>query len=123
MSHPNDPMLPVRARADIIKRLLSDAKIKPDQLTAASLCWLAMKLLGVKGPDIEEFLMRGPFSALSTLWKKLEESAESPLAEVGASSTSFDPSDPNATITLTQAQLWSMIGKHGGPGSDSGNSH
>jgi hypothetical protein len=109
MNADHDPLLPVRARADIIKRLLSDAKLAPNALTAAALCFLAMKLLGVKGPDIEEFLSRGPFATLSTLWKKFEETGENPAAAVGVQ-PAFDPHDPNATITMTQAQLWSMLG-------------
>jgi hypothetical protein len=115
----NDPMVIVKGRADAIKRALADAKIQPNTLTAAALCYLAMRLLGLKGPQIDEFLEQGPFGTIRNLLKKLEgvgseTTADAMASEQAPQPMAFDPGDPNATITLTQRELWEMIDQASG---------
>lgn len=88
----------MKARAATIQKSLQDRKIDPDILTAVAMVYLAMKILKMPA---EEILQHGPLGiALSKIFDDLVRTASGP---------SVNSADPNATVTMTNAQLAQLL--------------
>lgn len=88
----NDTKQILKARAILIRDLLTDRKIDPDPMTAAALLYLALSILKLPADDVIANLP----DALRTVTGALARH-------------DTRPDDPNAVVTLTQAELATLI--------------
>jgi hypothetical protein len=88
-----EPLVMVKARAATIRKACQDSKLDTDMVTAAAFVYLAMKILKLPADHIFE----GPISAsLDQCFRAFQTAAQTKQS---------DPSDPNGTVTMTNAEL------------------
>ena len=88
----NETKSMVKARAIVIRDALTDRKLPPDQMTAAALLYLTLSLLKLDADELIGSLPEAIRNALSTL-----------------AHTESKPDDPDGAITLTQAELATLM--------------
>jgi hypothetical protein len=89
-------MIMLRGRARSIQEACRSHKIEPDPITAAALIYNAMKIMKLPADDILE----GPVLI----------GIQAVLSEISLKGrTVFDPTDPDAPVTLTGSQLMTLI--------------
>jgi hypothetical protein len=88
----------LRARAQTIRDACATHKVEPDNLTAAAFLYNAMKLLKMPADHIFDGPLALALQAIATSLESAAEGQRPPRAD-----------DPNAEITLTQAQLLQLL--------------
>jgi hypothetical protein len=88
----------IRGRAQTIKDACREKKLDPDTITAAAMLYNAMKIMGLPADTI----LDGPITvAMQSLLASIEAK--------GRTLDKFNASDPDGLITLTNAELLTLM--------------